>query len=164
MKKLSETYKELGISFTYPIQIRDSKGNMTYYEDSDNFWYKKEYNADGNETYFENSNGYEEGTKRKIIKVKAELDDAAFACGDFIQKTLSILDAEFDKFFDKHKDMIEGLTEEKKRDWLFDYIWNGWDKDTCGFEETFSETLSNINGFEVNDDDNSMIDWMKEKS
>ena len=149
MEKLSETLKELGIAFAFPINIKDADGNETYFEGSDGSWHKSEYDSDGNETYYEDSDGNQRGTKRKIIKVKAELDDAAFACGDFIQKTLSILDAEYDKFFDKHKDMIEGLTEEEKHDWLFDYVWNGWDKDSHSFEETFSETLSNINGFEV---------------
>ena len=54
MKKLSETLKELGIAFTFPIQIRNSKGNETYFEDSD---------------------GYKRGTKRsqscdgKVIEV-----------------------------------------------------------------------------------------------
>ena len=92
---LSETYKELGIAFTFPIKIKDEKGNETYFEDSDGFWARYEYNEngkvtyyeesdgywsryeydkDGNETYFENSNGYKEGTKRgscdgKVIEV-----------------------------------------------------------------------------------------------
>ena len=96
MKKLSETYKELGIAFTFPIEIKDaegcktyhetshgywykreydSKGNETYYEDSDGFWCKREYDANGNKTYYENSNGYKEGTPRsqscdgKVIEV-----------------------------------------------------------------------------------------------
>ena len=58
MKKLSETYKELGIAFSYPIEIKDANGNETYYEESNGFWRKYEYNADGNETYYENSAGY----------------------------------------------------------------------------------------------------------
>ena len=57
MKKLSEIYKELGIAFTFPIEIRDSDGNMTYFENRDG-WFKKEYDSDGNETYFENNDGY----------------------------------------------------------------------------------------------------------
>ena len=32
MKPLSETYKELGIAFSFPIEIRNAKGNLTYYE------------------------------------------------------------------------------------------------------------------------------------
>jgi hypothetical protein len=96
MKKLSDTYKKLGIGFTFPIEIEDakgcktyyedsddfwykreydSKGNETYYEDSDGFWYKREYDANGNKTYYENSDGYKEGTPRsqscagKVIEV-----------------------------------------------------------------------------------------------
>ena len=95
MKKLSETYKELGIAFTFPIKIKDDNGKETYCETSDGFWYRREYdengkqtyreNSDGfwwrceydekdNETYSENSNGYKRGTKRsscdgKVIEV-----------------------------------------------------------------------------------------------
>lgn len=57
MKKLSETYKELGIAFNFPIVIWDTYGNKTYYEDDD-FWYRREYDSNGNETYYENSNVY----------------------------------------------------------------------------------------------------------
>ena len=32
MKKLSEIYKELGIAFTFPIEINDAKGKLTYYD------------------------------------------------------------------------------------------------------------------------------------
>ena len=79
MKKLSETYKELGIAFTFPIKIKDEKGNQTYcersngywwrreydekgnptyYEDSDDYWERREYDKEGNSTYFESSNGF----------------------------------------------------------------------------------------------------------
>ena len=58
MKKVSDTYKELGIDFTFPINIKDASGNVTYYEDSDGYWEKSEYHAKGNETYFENINGF----------------------------------------------------------------------------------------------------------
>ena len=58
MKKLSETYKELGIAFSFPIEINDAKGKLTYYEGSDGFWQRWERDAKGNETYFEASNGY----------------------------------------------------------------------------------------------------------
>jgi hypothetical protein len=58
MKKLSETYKELGIAFTFPIKIKDEKGNLTYSENSDGYWERREYDEDGNQTYHENSDGY----------------------------------------------------------------------------------------------------------
>jgi len=55
MKKLSETYKELGIDFAFPIVIKDANGYVTYYENSGGYWCKYEYDADGNQTYYENS-------------------------------------------------------------------------------------------------------------
>ena len=58
MKKLSETYKELGIEFTFPIEITDANGYATYYENSDEFWYKREYDSNGNVTYYEDSANY----------------------------------------------------------------------------------------------------------
>ena len=58
MKKLSEIYKELGIVFTFPIAIEDKDGNRTYRENSNGYWYRREYDKNGNETYFENSDGY----------------------------------------------------------------------------------------------------------
>ena len=79
MKKLSETYKELGIAFVFPIEIIDAHGNRPYYEDSDGFccrweydsrgkvtynednednWYKCGYDSRGNMTYFEDSGDY----------------------------------------------------------------------------------------------------------
>ena len=75
MKKLSETYKELGIGFSFPIKIKDDNGNTTYHENSNGYWFKYEYDADGNETYFEYSNGMKLGTPRsqscagKVVEV-----------------------------------------------------------------------------------------------
>ena len=57
MKKLSETYKELGIAVGYPIPIRDSAGNDTYHENSNGTWMRWEYDSAGNQTYYENSDG-----------------------------------------------------------------------------------------------------------
>ena len=58
MKKVSDTYKKLGIDFSFPIEIKDANGNETYYEYSDGFGWKREYDAKGNETYYETHNGY----------------------------------------------------------------------------------------------------------
>ena len=58
MKKLSDTLAELGIAFSFPIEIKDANGNQTYYEYSDGYWYKHEYNANDNVTYYEDSDGY----------------------------------------------------------------------------------------------------------
>ena len=64
MKKLSETLTELGIAFTFPVEIKNADGNKTYFESSDGFWRKREYDANGKETYIEDSDGYKRGTPR----------------------------------------------------------------------------------------------------
>ena len=58
MKKLSDTYKELRIDFTFPIEIKDANGNDTYYEESDGLWSRWEYDERGNQTYCECSDDY----------------------------------------------------------------------------------------------------------
>ena len=58
MKPLSETYKELGIAFTFPIEIKDANGELTYYEKSDDYWERYERDANGKETYYEDSDDY----------------------------------------------------------------------------------------------------------
>jgi hypothetical protein len=58
MKKLSETYKELGIAFSFPIEITDANGRLTYREYSDDYWERYERDAKGRSTYHEDSNGY----------------------------------------------------------------------------------------------------------
>ena len=64
MKKLSKIYKELGIEFTFPIEITEANGRVTYFEDSDGYWHRYERDANGDETYYENSYGTKEGTPR----------------------------------------------------------------------------------------------------
>ena len=59
MKKLSDTYKELGIAFSFPINIKDTEGNDTYYEDSNGYWCQWEYNTNGDKTLIEDSDGYQ---------------------------------------------------------------------------------------------------------
>jgi len=75
MKPLSDTYKKLGIDFTFPIEINDAEGNQTYYEDSDGYWYKHEYDAKGNQTYREISNGFKEGTPRSQSYERKVIED-----------------------------------------------------------------------------------------
>ena len=61
MKKitpLSDTYKKLGIAFTFPIEIKDENGNTTYFERSDGLWLRREYDKNGKQTYYEDSDGF----------------------------------------------------------------------------------------------------------
>ena len=64
MKPLSETYKELGIEFTFPIEINDAKGNVTYLEDNGVFCCRWEHDSRGNVTYYEDLDGVKRGTPR----------------------------------------------------------------------------------------------------
>ena len=42
----------------FPFIIKDKNGNRIYYEKSNGFWSKYEYNQNGNRIYYETSNGY----------------------------------------------------------------------------------------------------------
>jgi hypothetical protein len=66
MKPISETLTELGIAFSFPIEINDANGSDTYYEDRNGYWYRVDRDADGKETYFENSNGCKQGTQKAV--------------------------------------------------------------------------------------------------
>ena len=55
MKQLSKIYKELGIDFTFPIEIKNAKGKVTYQENSSGFWSRQAYDVNGWEEYYENS-------------------------------------------------------------------------------------------------------------
>ena len=42
----------------FPFEIRDKNGNLTYFEDSNGSWGKRELDSNGNVIYYENSNGF----------------------------------------------------------------------------------------------------------
>ena len=42
----------------FPFIIKDSKGKEIYYEDSNGYWIKREFDSEGNVIYYENSTGY----------------------------------------------------------------------------------------------------------
>ncbi len=42
----------------FPFIIKDSKGNRIYYENSNGYWEKREYDSEGNRIYYEDSDGY----------------------------------------------------------------------------------------------------------
>ena len=41
----------------FPFEIKDKNGKQIYFEKSNGFWVKREYDQNGNEIYYENSNG-----------------------------------------------------------------------------------------------------------
>ena len=45
------------------LVIKDKNGSYIYFEDSDGYWVKREYDSKGKEIYYENSNGF--WTKRE---------------------------------------------------------------------------------------------------
>lgn len=42
----------------FPFEIKNSKGKQIYYEASDGFWGKSEYDSEGNQIYYEDSTGF----------------------------------------------------------------------------------------------------------
>jgi hypothetical protein len=48
----------------FPFKIKDENRNLLYYEDSDGYWSKYEYDSDGNEIYLEDTDGF--WTKREF--------------------------------------------------------------------------------------------------
>ena len=47
--KLKNNIKE------FPVIIRDKNGNLIYYEESNGYWIKREYDSNGNKIYYEDS-------------------------------------------------------------------------------------------------------------
>ena len=43
---------------SFPFEIKDANGNRIYFESSNGYWIKREYDTNGKEVYFENSDGY----------------------------------------------------------------------------------------------------------
>lgn len=42
----------------FPFQIKNKNSKEIYYEDLDGYWFKREYNSQGNQIYFETSENY----------------------------------------------------------------------------------------------------------
>ncbi len=42
----------------FPFEIKDKNNNEIYYESSNGFWWKQEYDSNNNRIYCENSTGY----------------------------------------------------------------------------------------------------------
>jgi len=41
----------------FPFEIKDKRGNQIYFELSDGYWHKREYNSNGYQIYGEDSDG-----------------------------------------------------------------------------------------------------------
>jgi hypothetical protein len=42
----------------FPFEIKDKNGKEIYYEESNGFWWKREYDSNGKEIYYETSKGF----------------------------------------------------------------------------------------------------------
>ena len=42
----------------FPFEIKDSNGKQIYFENSNGYWVKREYNSEGNKIYWKNSDGF----------------------------------------------------------------------------------------------------------
>ncbi|MGA0119846.1 MAG: hypothetical protein ACO3HJ_00160 [Methylophilaceae bacterium] len=85
------------------------------------------------------------------VVIKAELDNEAFKVGNFIQELGKIQEKYFDAFCEKveKNGWIEGMDYEYAKDWLFDYCFNGWSRNTNSFDLTFSETLAECKLYKI---------------
>ena len=54
IKKMKTIAQQLNIK-SFPFEIEDSDGNGIYYEKSDGYWFRHEYDSNGNVIYYENS-------------------------------------------------------------------------------------------------------------
>jgi hypothetical protein len=62
---------------TFPFTIKNENGNEIYYENSDGYWIKKEFDLNGKEIYYENSNGivYDNRPKPVVEMTLQEIAD-----------------------------------------------------------------------------------------
>jgi hypothetical protein len=42
----------------FPFEIKDKNKKVIYFENSNRYWYKREYDSNGNQIYFESSNEF----------------------------------------------------------------------------------------------------------
>ena len=56
----------------FPFTIKDKNGSQIYYENSNGFWQKWEFDANGNEIYLENSNGVITDNRPKQVELTLE--------------------------------------------------------------------------------------------
>jgi len=65
----------------FPFIIKDDNGNQIYYEDSNVFWFKQEFDSNGNKIYYEDSNGYVYIINNRPKTVEITLDEIASKFG-----------------------------------------------------------------------------------
>ena len=78
------------------------------------------------------------------MKIRAELDDKAYDVAKFVQELSKIQDNYFEALMAevKAKNLVADVEEDELRDWLFDYVFNGYNLETRDIEEMFSEYVT----------------------
>ena len=56
----------------FPFIIKDSIGNFIYWENSEGYWLKKEYDSKGNFIYYEDSEGSIKDNRPKPVELTLE--------------------------------------------------------------------------------------------
>ena len=59
----------------FPFEIKDKKGNTIYFEISNGYWSKREYDQNGNTIYYEDSEGVIVDNRPKVVELT--LDEIA---------------------------------------------------------------------------------------
>ena len=82
----------------FTLEIKDIKGKTIYYEFSNGFWFKKEFDAKGNRIYYEDSNGYWEKQEFDANGKTIYYEDSNGTITDNRPKTTLTLDEIAEKF------------------------------------------------------------------
>ena len=80
IKKMKTIAQQLNIK-SFPFEIEDSDGNGIYYEKSDGYWFRHEYDSNGNVIYYENSDGTDAFGEKIPKTVELTLDEIASKFG-----------------------------------------------------------------------------------
>ena len=75
----NKVYWETSDGYWYKCEY-DANGNRIYFEDSNGYWIKREYDANGNKVYYENSKGIIEDNRPKPMK-EFSMDEIATKFG-----------------------------------------------------------------------------------
>ena len=67
--KLREEYEARFGAVVGVLKLYDDKGNRIYFENSNDYWSKREFDVNGNEIYYENSKGLIRDKRSCINKV-----------------------------------------------------------------------------------------------
>ena len=66
--------QQLGVK-EFPFEIKNKKGEEIYYENSNGYWVRKEFDSNGRMTYFENSDGVTIDERPKVELTMQEIAD-----------------------------------------------------------------------------------------